>query len=59
MTYTADDGEIIQLSLARSRNPFDRTSWERMGPVFPDLEDSSAAGALLIRDSPPHYMFWG
>jgi hypothetical protein len=29
-----------------------------LGPVFPNYQNSKS-GALLIRDSPPHYLFWG
>jgi predicted GH43/DUF377 family glycosyl hydrolase len=58
MTYTAYNGSSILMSLARSKNPTDRDSWERLGPVFPDYQNSKS-GAILIRDSAPHYLFWG
>lgn len=58
MMYTAYNGSSILLSLARSKNPTDRNSWDRLGPVFPNYQNSKS-GAILIRDSPPHYLFWG
>jgi predicted GH43/DUF377 family glycosyl hydrolase len=58
MMYTAYNGSSILLSLARSRNPFDRNSWERLGPVFPSYQNSKS-GAILIRNEGDHYLFWG
>ena len=29
-----------------------------MGPVFPSYQNSKS-GAILIRNQPPHYLFWG
>lgn len=34
-------------------------SWTRYGKVFPALPAGTKSGALLIRDSPPHYLYWG
>ena len=56
--YTAYNGSSILLSLAKSLNPFDRKSWQKLGPVFPSYQNSKS-GALLIRPQPPHYLFWG
>jgi hypothetical protein len=58
MMYTAYNGSSILLSLAKSKTPFERNSWQKLGPVFPDYQNSKS-GAILIRDSPPHYLFWG
>lgn len=58
MMYTAYNGSSILLSLARATDPINRTSWERLGPVFPRYQNSKS-GALLIRSSPPHFLFWG
>jgi hypothetical protein len=41
MTYSAvqqpaGGGDLIcKLSLAAAKNPFDRSSWQRLGPLFP------------------------
>lgn len=51
------DGSVL-LCQAISTNPTDPSSWRRLGPVFPSIQDSKSA-SLLIRDSPPHYLFWG
>jgi predicted GH43/DUF377 family glycosyl hydrolase len=56
--YTAYNGSSILLNLAKTKNPFERDSWVRLGPVFPQYQNSKS-GAILIRDSPPHYLFWG
>ena len=58
MMYTAYNGSSILLSLAKTRNPFDRNSWTKLGPVFPSYQNSKS-GAILIRKEPPHYLFWG
>ena len=58
MMYTAYNGSSILLSLAKTKNPFDKDSWQKLGPVFPDYQNSKS-GAILIRDHPPHYLFWG
>lgn len=56
--YTAYNGSSILLSLASTTNPFDRNSWNKLGPVFPQYQNSKS-GALLVRKQPPHYLFWG
>ena len=48
MMYTAYNGSSILLNLARSSNPTDRNSWERLGPVFPSIQGSKS-GAILVR----------
>lgn len=58
MFYTAYNGSSILLNMATSPNPTDANQWKRHGPVFPNIQNSKS-GAVLIRDSPPHYLFWG
>jgi predicted GH43/DUF377 family glycosyl hydrolase len=58
MTYTAYNGSSILMSLARSRNPTDRNGWERLGPIFPNYQNSKS-GAILLRSQSQHYLFWG
>lgn len=62
MFYTAYNGQDIYMSLATSKNPIGSANeapiWERHGAVFPDFP-SSKSGALMIRDSGPHYLIWG
>ena len=59
MFYTAYNGSAIHLSLATTTNPTSGSSaWNRRGPLFPTLQNTKSA-ALLLRDSPPHYLFWG
>ena len=58
MMYTAYNGSSILLSLATSKNPFDRNSWNKLGPVFPNYQNSKS-GSILLRPQPPHYLFWG
>ena len=58
MFYTAYNGSSIMLSLATSSNPTSSQSWTRHGPVFPTLQNTKSA-ALIIREKPPHYLFWG
>lgn len=59
MFYTAYNGSAIKLSLATTSNPASsKSEWTRHGPVFPELEGTKSA-ALLIRNEPPHYLFWG
>jgi len=55
--YTAYNGSGIELSLAVSPDPTSSRLWTRLGPIF-HLQGSKS-GALLIRDTPPHYLFWG
>lgn len=58
MMYTAYNGSSILLSLAKTKNPFERSGWTKLGPVFPEYQNSKS-GALLLRPSSPHYLFWG
>lgn len=58
MMYTAYNGSSILLSLAKTTNPFNKDSWVKLGPVFPQYQNSKS-GAILVRDQPPHYLFWG
>lgn len=58
MMYTAYNGSSILLSLAKTLNPFNKESWIKLGPVFPQYQNSKS-GAILLRDQPPHYLFWG
>jgi len=58
MFYTAYNGTSILLNLATTPDPTSQTQWTRRGPVFPNIQGSKS-GALLIRDTPPHYLFWG
>jgi len=55
--YTAYNGSGIELSLATSPDPTSPKRWSRLGPIF-NLPGSKS-GALLIMDTPPHYLFWG
>eukprot|EP00762_Andalucia_godoyi_P001988 ANDGO_02509.mRNA.1 hypothetical protein EMIHUDRAFT_206771 len=48
----------ILLSLATTSNPTAKDSWTKHGAVFPGVQGSKS-GALLIRDSPPHFLLWG
>jgi predicted GH43/DUF377 family glycosyl hydrolase len=34
-------------------------NWSRLGAVFPGSKAESKSGALLVRPSPPHYLYWG
>eukprot|EP01012_Entosiphon_sulcatum_P036209 TRINITY_DN460_c0_g1_i1.p1 TRINITY_DN460_c0_g1~~TRINITY_DN460_c0_g1_i1.p1 ORF type:complete len:339 (-),score=54.16 TRINITY_DN460_c0_g1_i1:21-1037(-) len=56
--YTAYNGKSILLNLASTQDPTRKDGWTRHGPVFPSIQGSKS-GALLIRDQPPHYLFWG
>lgn len=58
MFYTAYNGSSILLSLATSTNPTSPNEWTRVGPIFPTYQNSKS-GALLLRSSGPHYLFWG
>lgn len=58
MFYTAYNGSSILLNLATSPNPTSASEWQHHGPVFPGIQNSKS-GAVLIRDSPPHYLLWG
>ena len=48
----------VLLSLATTKDPTSADGWTRHGPVFPDRPGSKSA-ALLTRQSPPHFLFWG
>ena len=58
MFYTSYGPNNVLLSLATSPNPTSANQWTRYGAVFPGIEGSKSA-ALLIRDTPPHYLLWG
>jgi predicted GH43/DUF377 family glycosyl hydrolase len=58
MMYTAYNGSSILLSLAKTKNPFDRNSWTKLGPVFLGYQNSKSV-AILIRKESPHYLYWG
>lgn len=34
-------------------------NWTRLGKVWPQAPSGTKSGALLIRPSPPHYLYWG
>lgn len=34
-------------------------SWTRYGQVFPEFGAGTKSAALVLRESPPHYLFWG
>jgi len=58
MFYTAYNGSAIMLSLATSKDPTDPKGWTKRGPLFPQSQNTKSA-ALLLRDTPPHYLLWG
>lgn len=64
MYYTAVEqgkGEVFaRLSLATTKTPKIKDSWERHGPIVPEFKWSKS-GALLLRDDMggPHYLIWG
>lgn len=49
---------LVNLALAATEDPTTNTNWTRFGPLFPELPHSKS-GALLVRDQPPHYLYWG
>ena len=53
------DQVISKLSLAKSQTPWIKKSWERLGEIPPPTVHWSKAGALIYRDTPPHYLIWG
>eukprot|EP00128_Syssomonas_multiformis_P002688 Colp12_sorted_trinity150504_noHs@22432 len=57
LLYTANDGQTTRLCLATSPTPWIKKSWTRHGPVFKELA-ASRGGALLLRDAPPHYLYY-
>jgi len=63
MLYSAvqdyKNGTIFsRLALATSKTPTVKDSWVRHGPLFPN-GGWSKSGAMLIRDTPPHYLIYG
>ncbi|KAH3731698.1 family 43 glycosylhydrolase [Pelomyxa schiedti] len=58
MFYTCYGPTDILLCLATTMDPTSPDGWTRVGPIFPD-QQGSKSGALLIRESGPHYLFWG
>jgi predicted GH43/DUF377 family glycosyl hydrolase len=59
MFYTCygEANPSVTLCLATSQTPLDQAAWTRHGPVGFGM--GSKSGALLIRDKPPHYLYWG
>lgn len=53
---TYSEGAGGSLCLASTKDPTSSSSWTRHGTAFPGNHKS---GALLIRDSPPHYLISG
>lgn len=54
-------GDYPTLCHATTTNPtlpLAESRWTRLGGVFGGLRDAKS-GALLIRPSPPHYLYWG
>lgn len=49
---------LVNLALASTTDPTKNSNWVRFGPLFPSLSHSKS-GALLVRDQPPHYLYWG
>jgi len=65
MLYSAvqdyHNGTIMsRLALATTTNPSTK-NWKRHGILFPNLGHGgwSKSGAMLIREKPPHYLFFG
>lgn len=63
MLYTAfgvvgDNNFSVLLSIASTETPTVPGSWRRLGAVFPGRQGSKS-GALVVRDAPPHYLYWG
>jgi len=50
--------DLVNLAMASTEDPTTNENWFRFGPLFPDLPHSKS-GALLVRDEPPHYLYWG
>jgi predicted GH43/DUF377 family glycosyl hydrolase len=48
----------VLLAEASTKTPLDPNSWQRYGAVFPGVQDSKS-GAILRRQQPPHYLYWG
>jgi len=64
MLYSAveDNGTAVisrlALATANESDVDQESGWVRHGPVFPQI-GWSKSGAMLIRDAPPHYLFFG
>jgi beta-1,2-mannobiose phosphorylase / 1,2-beta-oligomannan phosphorylase len=62
MLYSAvnstSTGVHSNLALATAKDPSHRANWTEHGYVFPHIAWSKS-GALLIRATPPHHLFWG
>jgi len=56
--YDASGNTLVNLAIATTTDPTNNNTWTRHGPIFPDLPHSKS-GALLYRDEPPHYLYWG
>ena len=56
MTYTAFDGRIARLALARSK---DLIHWEKLGIVFPDWGWSKSGAILPIKINGKYIMYFG
>jgi len=56
--YQNSTGVLSQLALATTTAPWNASAWTRHGPLFPK-NGWSKSGAMLIRDEPPHYLFFG
>lgn len=55
----AQGNTLVNLAIATTDDPtVGNDNWVRFGPIFPDLPHSKS-GALLVRDEPPHYLYWG
>lgn len=52
----------MRAALAITQTPQNASSWQRLGPIFPQVKWSKS-GALLVRDPAtaqrPHLLFWG
>ena len=46
------------LYLATTTNPYNQSAWKKHGPVFQG-SPKAMAGAVLIREKGPHYLYWG
>eukprot|EP01105_Mastigella_eilhardi_P025331 TRINITY_DN6866_c0_g1_i2.p1 TRINITY_DN6866_c0_g1~~TRINITY_DN6866_c0_g1_i2.p1 ORF type:complete len:241 (-),score=40.28 TRINITY_DN6866_c0_g1_i2:98-820(-) len=57
MFYTCYGASDVLMCLATTADPAS-SRWTRHGAVFPELQGSKS-GALLIRDQPPNYLYWG
>jgi hypothetical protein len=53
--YGDGGGELCHATTRDPTAPYPG-QWARLGPVF---GPGTKSGALLIRDAPPHYLYWG